>query len=422
VREECEAPWPPPTTPRLAGELPDALRHAIEPFVLRRALLPTMRLCVQRATRHIERDGAPLGELALDHVTAHAAGHGIEFEEIEFELGAGDADQAGLVPLLRQRFELADAEEDKPTRAAALLGLPPPRDHGETDAAGARGACIARATRSLLLAVRSAEPAARTNDDPEAIHRMRVAVRKLRNVLATYDALWPESEARWLANHLRALGRELGRVRNIDAALLAIPTVAGALPPALAAEIEHVTGWLRALRASGRDHLVAWLSSSERLDDAQHLHELLLRGPDADLDEQTLRADVERRIRRQVRRLRRRALRLGDRPEHEQVHALRIAGKRLRYLCEQFGDALALPTQKIRRRLARLQDLLGRACDLTATASTLTALTRRLEAETPSPALAFACGALAQALHGAAEAARCGLSAKIAAALPRKPD
>jgi len=80
-----------------------------------------------------------------------------------------------------------------------------------------------RDTRRLLLTylsaqideLRAREPGARV-ERPDAVHRMRVASRRLRSSLATFRPLFRGARARRLRDELQWLGTVLGPVRDVE--------------------------------------------------------------------------------------------------------------------------------------------------------------------------------------------------------------
>src|SRR5262245_56415936 len=234
VREEHEADWPADAAPRSARELPPPLRDAVEPFVLDRALVPTLQLATQREARVLQHDERDLCELAIDHVEATAAGRAASFQEIELEVVDDVADNERLAQALLQRLPLLAAEDDKPTHAATRLGLPPapalaPAPTADTSVADA----VAAIATHHLDAMRRAEGGVRADRDPEDLHTMRVAVRRLRSIVRAFRDLWPETTATWLLDQLGDLGRRLGGVRDLDVLLAGLADDLPELPAPL---------------------------------------------------------------------------------------------------------------------------------------------------------------------------------------------
>src|SRR5262249_11801071 len=69
----------------------------------------------------------------------------------------------------------------------------------------------------------------------------------------------------------------------------------------------------------------------------------------------------------------------GDLKDYEQLHQVRIAGKRLRYAMELFGDCFAAELrEQLYPRVEEMQEVLGRANDSHVAARRLAALRDRL--------------------------------------------
>lgn len=93
--------------------------------------------------------------------------------------------------------------------------------------------------------------------DPEGVHDMRVASRRMRACLKTF-APWLESEdlAR-LAPAVRRLTRALGTVRELDVLRLRLATLAAHAAPERALAIEHVDAHLARRRGRARARMMA---------------------------------------------------------------------------------------------------------------------------------------------------------------------
>ena len=78
--------------------------------------------------------------------------------------------------------------------------------------------------------------------DPEYLHQMRVALRRLRTAFEAFEDAVPEAVASTMIGELRWLGRALGRARDWDV------FIASTLKPAISARPRHAG--LRALRAA----------------------------------------------------------------------------------------------------------------------------------------------------------------------------
>lgn len=213
--------------------------------------------------------------------------------------------------------------------------------------------------------------------DPEGIHQMRVALRRLRSALVLFRPVIPDGQGERLGAEVKWLAGELGDARDWDVFLAdLLEPVERALPgdPALgalraAAEKECEAGYRRALAALGDRRCAAllleagnWLESRawRRQDVSEEAVRLF--SPIRDLADPLL----EKRHRKAVRRGR------GfSRLDSAQRHELRIALKKLRYACGFFrslheGKAL----ERYMKQLSALQDSLGHLNDV-ATAARL---------------------------------------------------
>lgn len=187
---------------------------------------------------------------------------------------------------------------------------------------------IARQTQVLA----GLEPLVRA-DAPDAVHRMRVACRRLRSALREYGEL----DA--VAGELRWLGQALGAARDAEVLGAALVAQARELPPecdpeTIAAEVAE---WARARAEAARPEVVAALDSSRYRALLGALGELSARPPvrvGLPAYPKMARA-AERRVARRLARAQTRTGPARDRALHE----ARKAAKRARYLGETAGAA-----------------------------------------------------------------------------------
>lgn len=76
--------------------------------------------------------------------------------------------------------------------------------------------------RTLLAAIAEEAPAVLRGDDAKATHDMRVAIRRLRSAMDTFEHHFPRKRLRRYARETRLLGRRLGGVRDADVHLAAL--------------------------------------------------------------------------------------------------------------------------------------------------------------------------------------------------------
>jgi triphosphatase len=106
--------------------------------------------------------------------------------------------------------------------------------------------------RTLLAAIVQEAPAVLRGDDVRATHDMRVAIRRLRSAMDTFEAHFPGKRLRRFARETRRLGRRLGAVRDGDVHLAALHA---ALATASAQERDGIAFAIEAIAELRRQHL-----------------------------------------------------------------------------------------------------------------------------------------------------------------------
>jgi CHAD domain-containing protein len=201
-------------------------------------------------------------------------------------------------------------------------------------------------------------------DSDGALHRMRVENRRLRALLRAFRNHWPEAEAEWLARELEATGRTLGAVRDLEVMSAASAALADRVPETLRAQMPLLEQWLAGRRSVARDEMLAFLRDPARLATLQRLRDAFARAaPPAATPAPLALAAVGARIDKTARNMRRRLRALPDDLPQEPLHELRLIGKRLRYLADEFAPWFADELAPCLRALTRLQQVLGAVCD-----------------------------------------------------------
>lgn len=418
VRTELEEPWPLESLPRSAAELPVALRDLVEPFLLDGHLTVQLQLETQRETRQMSADGQSLGEVAIDHVVTAIGPRQQQFVEVEIEAHDDLAGCERLANQLTTTLPLTAAEDDKPTFAAALLGLPAPPPGGPSTLADATAAAaITAIARRHFSAMQGAEAGVRSGLDPAHLHGMRVALRRLRSLVRAFRSLWPEATANWLQAEFAATAERLGKVRDLDVMLASLPTSIATLPTGLHDGAHVGTAWIRDQRAREHEALLGWLRDPERLAHTRQQREALV-VPEGTLGNLPLAGLASAKLGEAAGKVRRLAKALDPELPHEPMHELRLACKRLRYLGEEFHDLPGLAMGKSLAVLTKLQLSLGAVCDHETAAARLIGWLPNLLQELPAAAPALA--GLATSHHLAAQAARKRASKHVRRAVRQK--
>lgn len=237
-------------------------------------------------------------------------------------------------------------------------------------------ACRASGVAAGLGAVLALRDAA----DPEPVHEMRVALRRMRAVLSAFAPLFKEVPVlarlrQALKAELRRAARLFSRARDLDVFHHGLLAEARRLFP----EDEGLAD-LAALVIAMRDEAYAEVIAARRGETMARLASLLGLAASAVL---ALRpGGAEDPVLFAAGRLERRAEAVLAAPPPETLtaeerHQLRLAVKRLRYMGETFAPLFpGGRTRRMLRRLARLQDWLGHANDARTTALLLEACER----------------------------------------------
>lgn len=264
--------------------------------------------------------------------------------------------------------------------ATPLVALP-----GDSPALHVR-ARIDQQVRALL----EHEAIARQGVDPEGVHQMRVAVRRMRAALKAAGD--PELEP--LSQELRWLGGILGRIRDIDVLLGHLRGQAADLPDDEQAALERLLRGLVEERRGARRRMLAAFRSARYAELLNALVATVNAEPGGHEPAETRTAGLLDVIDRPHRKLVKSARALGDHPLDDDLHALRIKGKRLRYAAELAEPAGGKPVRKLIRATKEFQDILGDHQD-TVVAETEV---RRLLADQPATdaGVAFVAGRLVE--------------------------
>jgi len=212
------------------------------------------------------------------------------------------------------------------------------------------------------------ERGARRGRDPEELHQMRTAVRRLRAILRAVPAV-VGPDAAPLRRELRWLGTVLGAVRDVDVLRDYLRAARPMLDRAEAAAARRVLARLQNARTRARAAALAALASPRYARLRRRLDATLGRRGPGDGD-----VSLTRVARRMFKKLREAVRALPARPSDAQLHAVRIRVKRARYAAELARATVGRPARRFIRSAARLQDILGEHQDAAVAEAQLRAL------------------------------------------------
>lgn len=343
--------------------------------------------------RPVDGEGEPAGD-ALGQVS---------LDESEVPLEAGEEPARALLVEVRAVEEAADALRPVVRRLESELDLSPtpisryqvglyatglvpesgadlgPTEVDEDLSAGEVAYALLRRQYAALLAH---EPGTRLGEDPEELHDMRVASRRMRAAIKLFSEALPE-RALWLEGELRWLAVAMGDVRDLDVQveqLRAWSSGEGTDGEAF----EDMVSVLLEQRSRARERMLDALGSARYRRLTASLAALLnrdpVRGPEAGpRSGEPVTEYAPGVLSERYSKFRKAAGRIAETSQPEAYHDLRKKGKRLRYALEFLTEVYGNPVRKPIRPLKSLQDDLGRHQDAVIAADRLRELSTSSE-------------------------------------------
>jgi inorganic triphosphatase YgiF len=368
----------------IKGDKPDLIAAARTPVgdVLHgsrasKLLAPIFKTVVDRTTWNVKQGGSEI-EVALDEGRVSARRSTRPIAELELELKRGSPTdlfalarsldcvkdlEIGVLSKSERGYALADGDEPRSFKAEPIA-LEPNLSTAEAFQNIAR-ACIRhfRLNEPFLIARRSAEP----------LHQARVAIRRLRSALSSFEPVVTDQKYERLKSRLCDVSHQLGEARNLDVyiAYAKVPDVdkGGQLPPLTLKPV----GQAQAERERAYERVINTLQSKRFRHFMQDLVAWIQAGPWRTSDKpesQTARdQNIEDYASYVLKRRRRKFKRHGrhlERLSPEERHRIRIEAKNLRYAAEFFSELFSGRKHRNRYQefIAALGNLQARLGDL----------------------------------------------------------
>lgn len=346
------------------------VRKWLERPAIKGRIAPLFETNFRRITWRFEPAPGCAVLMMLDRGWVAAAGQREAISEVELELECGPVSQLFMIAAqLADRINLVPALLSKAERGYRIFSALPeaPVKAGPIELQADMPPLMAfrRITLACLEHLQANHAGAIAHEDPEYIHQMRVATRRLGAALRLFAPLLPAELAERLLPPLRELMGQLGQVRDLDVLLMEIvQPVMTALPdePRLAA----LAGLITERHYEARHQVLTALQTRSYGQLMLMATTLIHTLPDQTVETQatTLAEFAAGRLRR----LRRKVLSLAAAAtpaDPETFHAIRIAIKRLRYGLEFFAPLMSQrDSLRLLEKLAALQDQLGQLNDL----------------------------------------------------------
>ena len=234
---------------------------------------------------------------------------------------------------------------------------------------------LAEAGRTVLKkhleSLLKAEPVAREGSDPEGVHNMRVAMRRLRAALSVLETtVYDPRVSRRFRRGLRDLAGALGVVRDSDVFLIHVDKYIQTLPDETCDGLKPLRAWIEQNRDAGRQAMLQTLENKATrrlLKDLEkfvntpgagvHLREV---GQD-EIAPSLVRHYAGSALLEQYENVI--AYETAMPAPIQTLHRLRVAGKHFRYTLEFFKDALGGDVDGVIGQVTEVQDVLGELHD-----------------------------------------------------------
>jgi triphosphatase len=376
---------------QVAGPEPDLDRIEDKTFAaalqrprIRDALRPVFVTDFRRSRRVLEPGDGTIIEASIDRGVIRSGEQVEPLAELELELKGGDGAQLYALALrLQKDVPLALESRSKAARGYALQGADQASPVKARAAVLNPGMSVSDAFKTVMWAnlahLHANERGMLGGADPEFLHQIRVALRRLRSAIGVFSPPVPEAETEPLARDLKWVASRLGPARDWDV------FVAETLPPIEAEFGAH--GELRAFGARCRALRRKANARARRTVRSPRYQRLLLRlagwilgeswrastqAPAGDALQRPVTEFATLVLEKRYQQARRRGRGLAKRSPAE-LHRLRIAIKRFRYATDFFVSLYEGKTPgKSLKRLGRLQDILGAMNDAATVAGLLT--------------------------------------------------
>ena len=308
-------------------------------------------------------------EIDLDHACILAEKHyhkalgRIEFTELEFE---GDAEEVErLAEVLSHESALVPSQMSKFERGiqAAGYSVDPGEMFGDVPKPTSKSP-----VRDLVYwylgrqfdALRLQRPRAWEGLDPEGIHKMRVATRRLRASLRAFRKILPDYAFKQLEPEVKWLASVLGDARDADVCEMSVEQYKSALVDLPESALEPYIGRLRQTTLDAHASLVDALAGPRYAELIGSLTAFVNVGLEEDHSPDERVEDCEDEfVDRVLSKTLKRARKIHDESSSRKLHKLRIQAKRLRYLLEVFFEVNPEKWTPMIEGLEEFQEVIG---------------------------------------------------------------
>jgi inorganic triphosphatase YgiF len=352
-------------------EVPEPLSRLVSATTRGAALTPVARLETTRTAHRLsDESGQVMVEVAEDTVTGQTLGEVTQvssWREVEVELVEGERQHLDrLAKILGNAGALPSASGSKLARTIGVSGRTAKTDlTGKKTSSGELVLAYLRKQQSALLSI---DPAVRL-DRPEAVHKMRVASRRLRSALKTFDPLFAGEVHIALEDGLGLLADVLGHERDAEVLLARMRTSLDELPPDLVmGPVRHdVESWMGDTYFAAKQAAHDYLAGGEYLELLNQLDAFVTSPPLSDRAVRPARTEMAALVNKTVTKVRRQGMAAlateAGPPRDLALHDARRAAKRSRYAADVYALSDPKSANVLSLQMAQLQETLGERHD-----------------------------------------------------------
>jgi CHAD domain-containing protein len=242
------------------------------------------------------------------------------------------------------------------------------------------------------------DPGVRVGSEPEDLHQLRVATRRLRSVLKTSAPILDRAWVDEIRGELAWLGGELGPARDLDVLIPYLRQEAGSLDPGDRKALAPLFRKLALQRAAARRAVLKALRSERYLALLASIEAAAAGPPPGGTG--SLRTEVKSEFKK----LRKAMDAVDADPTDDVIHQARIRGKRARYATELLEDELGKPGAKLLAAAKEFQDAAGEHHDAVVAEARIRSLLRGVRAQRTALAAGMLIGRQRQRRDAAAQA------------------
>jgi len=344
---------------------PEQIESLLAGVLRGRPLSPVTELRTLRRGVRVH-SGTSIADVVLDQVAVMQDLH-VEssFDELEIELVEGEARALGEFEELVRRAGAKDGDPRPKVLRVLALGQPRPTPKRPQ---------LQLYFQKQYEEILAHDPGTRLGDDPEDLHDMRVAVRRLRAILKVaappLDPVWAQD----LRDELDRLGDALGPVRDLDVML---DYVRNALGEDERKALQPLLKKLERRRSEARRSMLATMRSARYARLLDTLEAAARRPPT-----RSARPRPDKIATKQLEQLRKAVRKLDRDPSNAALHKARIRGKRARYATELARPGAGKKAAAFLKQAKSFQDVTGEHQDAVVAEQRIRELAEGLEPET----------------------------------------